>query len=259
MITVQTRDRVARITLDHTESGHALSLPLMQALREALRHAALDAQVNVIALTARGRHFCAGADLHWVSALVTQDASLWRDGMNGLIDLLGDLHALDKPVVAAVQGPVIGGGVALLCLCDVVLASTAFHWRLPETELGMVPSAVLPALRQRLAPAHLARAVLEPRRWSAQEALALGLVHELVPADALESAVEARLAALRRASAEANAQTKRLMRELDGHRLQGELQTVRAQIDLALANTDAPSRIAALMTRTHERPSEGQT
>jgi len=239
-------DRVASLTLDQPQSGNALSIPMMRAFRSALEKAAKSPGVDMVALRATGRHFCSGADLQWIKSIVTGDEALWREGMQQLLGLLADLQGMDKPLLAAVHGSVIGAGVSLLCLCDVVVATDTMRWRLPEVALGMVPTAVMPALRYRLSPAVVRQLLLEPDQWSAAQAQSMGLVSEVTSAVELEAALQARLAKMRALPGTTLSQTKRLLRELDADGFAQDLQRLWPQALATLHDGQARERIAAI-------------
>ncbi|MBU3740566.1 MAG: hypothetical protein FGM55_16650 [Rhodoferax sp.] len=243
---------VASLTLDRPRCGNALSVGLMQALRQAVRSAADDPAVAMVVLRASGRHFCAGADLEWVRAPLTADAALWRQGMEELLGLQRDLYRLDKPLLARAQGRVVGAGVSLLCLCDQVIASQDMVCSLPEIRLGMVPTAVLPALRYRLGPSGARRLLLDARVGLGEQTLPVGLVDEWVGQGQLEAALQRRIESLQALPARTLARTKRLMRELDGHAFEQALEAVWPEALATLTSDDARERMAALRTGSKE-------
>lgn len=243
-------DGVATIALGDAAAGNALSLPMMAALRAALRQAQADPAVRVARIQARGRHFCVGADLGWIGALATGDAALWQAGMDELLRLLEDLRRLDKPVVARVHGAVVGGGVGLLCLCDAVIATQDSRWKLPELPLGMVPTALIAPLRARVAPAALKRLLFEARTWDGSEALAFGLATELAPVTALDAAVAARVAQFASLPPGAFGATKRLLATLDHDAFALAAAAIRPLVEAAPASPESAQRLGALLART---------
>lgn len=205
-----TSQGMALIELHRPTRGNALSIELMQALRAALEQAQRDSDVKVIQLRAAGKHFCTGADLSWANT----ESALWAEGHAALNALLEALYVISKPVVARVHGTVIGAGVALLCLCDQVVAVDEATWRLPEVKLGMVPSAIVPALRQVASTAAIRQLIFTDRAWSSQAMQAFGVVAELVSVNGLDGAVEACIEAWRSLAPSSVMATKRLLREL---------------------------------------------
>lgn len=247
MLAYRVRTRTATITMDDPEHGNALSIGMMGNLREAFQAARRDPEVDLVVLRATGRQFCIGADLGWICALACGDALLWRAGMGALTGLLDDLHAFSKPIVARVHGSVIGGGVAMLALCDAVIAVREARWRLPEVKLGMVPTAVLPPL-QGVVPAGLLRRLLfEEGSWDSATAQNFGLATQVVDADALDSAVQARVESWLSLPAVTFAATKGLLREMDRARFRQQMEMTRPHVESAIDGNDARERVGALL------------
>jgi methylglutaconyl-CoA hydratase len=220
--------RVATITLDAPRRGNALSLPMMRAFRDALALAQDDPAVSVLVLCANGKHFCTGADLTWAGALSRGDAAQWREGNQALVDLLQALYGFAKPIVARVHGTVLGGGVSVLCLCDDVVAVASASWRLPELQLGIVPSAIVPALRLVANRSAIRRMLFDPRSWTSVDAQTFGLVSETADETTLDGVVQARIDAWLELPTKSFALTKRWTRELDAGDFQKSLELGRA-------------------------------
>ena len=207
--------RIATVTLDVPQRGNALSIPLMDGFRAALQAAQRDPDVAVILLRANGRHFCTGADLGWAAAREQGNEEQWREGNEALVALLHELYGLAKPVVARVHGTVLGAAVAALCLCDDVVALGEASWRLPELKLGLVPSAIVPVLRQVTTPHVIRRVLYDETPWTSVDAHGFGIVTRVATAQTLEALVRARLDAWLALPPAGVAATKRWMRELD--------------------------------------------
>ncbi|MBN3789749.1 enoyl-CoA hydratase/isomerase family protein [Burkholderia sp. Ac-20353] len=206
--------RVATITLNTPRRGNALSIPLMHGFRAALQAAQHDPDIAVILLRANGRHFCTGADLGWAARVPGEEAQ-WHEGNEALVALLNELYRLTKPVVAQVHGTVLGGAVAVLCLCDDVIALGDAGWGLPELRLGLVPSAIVPVLRQIAAPHVIRRLLYDAAPWTSVDAHAFGIVTRLATGETLDALVQARIQAWLALPSAGFAATKGWMRELD--------------------------------------------
>ncbi|RCI07359.1 hypothetical protein L249_8373 [Ophiocordyceps polyrhachis-furcata BCC 54312] len=149
------RDGVRVVSLNRPSKRNALSGPLMAEFLACLAQASQDADVKVIVVTGNGPFFCAGADLVDIAALDSAGARSCRY----LEDLCHGMEAVRKPLVAAVNGPALGGGFELALMvmfllsfgrkgelsfswqCDVMLASTTAYFALPETQRGLIPGA----------------------------------------------------------------------------------------------------------------------
>lgn len=180
------QDGVAVLRLDGERHGNSIARVTAEHLDRALTELAADAGLTCLILTGTGRRFfCTGGDLDDYAALDTAEAGAWMAArMGGVLDRLASLPAL---VVGAIEGVALGGGLELALACDVRIAGAQAQLSLPQVRLGVVPgwggAGRLAALLGRgRALAIMATA----RQLRAEEALALGLVDEVVPAGEAE-------------------------------------------------------------------------
>lgn len=179
MLTTDVADGVCTITLRRPEKRNALTLELRVALAEALRAADGDAEVAATVVTGEGTAFCAGFD-------VTQfggDAANRRAIVETTQAFFEALVEHSGPLIAAVNGPAVGGGFALALLSDLRLAVPTATFGFPQVRRGIPPSYA--AARAVLSPALARDLCLTGRLMDASEALRVGLVRALVSADAL--------------------------------------------------------------------------
>ena len=131
------------------------------------------------------------------------------------------VSAAPQPVIAAVEGSVMGGGIGIVCASDVALASADARFGLPETGLGLIPAQIAPFVVQRVGLTHARRLMVTGARVDAAEAVQLGLVHELcADSAALDAALERVLEQIRRCAPRANAATKQLVLNASGRALE---------------------------------------
>jgi enoyl-CoA hydratase/carnithine racemase len=188
-----THDGVATITLNRPERLNAYDVAMRDGLAEALAAAADDSEVRVAVLRGAGPCFCTGGDLREFgsapSPLVARAARFARD-------VPGRLARFPKPLIAAVHGYAVGGGLEMALLADCCIAATDARFRLPEVGLGMIPGVGGTQTLPRTAGVGRALEIVLTRRWiEAHEALGLGIVTRVVAdADALGCEV-ARVAA----------------------------------------------------------------
>lgn len=162
---------VRRLTLDRPECRNALDGATVSALRADLAAAAADSKVRLIQLRGEGKAWCAGADL----AAIAAHPGGRRGVMLDFAGLVADLVESPVPVMAVVDGAVIGGGVGLLCAADLVVMSRSASVSLPEASVGLWPmmvGALLPRVMSRRQAMELA---LTGRRLDPEECLAYGL------------------------------------------------------------------------------------
>jgi enoyl-CoA hydratase len=198
---VETRDGVLVFTLARADKLNALSEHTLELLRAAVDRLAADADLRVLLIRAEGRFFSAGMDIGEMPDFRGMPPSVFRYRYRWRHQMLWDeLETVEKPIVAAHQGPCLGGALEMSLSCDFRLASDAAAYGLPEIRLGVVPgSGGISRLTRIVGPAWARWLVLAGEQVDAQRALAIGLVHAVFPAAELDGAALAfceRLAAL---------------------------------------------------------------
>ncbi|MFC5698992.1 enoyl-CoA hydratase/isomerase family protein [Pseudomonas sp. GCM10022186] len=199
-VTLQIRGAVALITLDRAEALNALDLDSLRALRGHLEQVRDRRDIRVAIITGGGeRAFCVGADLKSTRASSASYAeALFLDkepaAEAGLYIRLMDLADLDlrKPLIAAVNGHCLGGGLELALQCDLRIAAGNASFGLPEAVVGSIPAVSgLHRLLKAVPPAHAMQMALTGERIDAARARAIGLVSEVAqsPAALLDRAL----------------------------------------------------------------------
>lgn len=220
-ITAVSTGAVLQITLNRPEVRNAMSLAMVRELRQALAQAESTAgsehATRVVVLRGAGGHFCAGGDLKDMAAarMRSMQGSGGTDPIAEVNAEFGHLCAAfastPLAVVAVLEGTVMGGGLGLACVADVAIATETASFRLPETSLGVVPAQIAPFLVERLGHSQAKRLAVTGGRLGAAEALSLGLVHQQVQSDEVESALQTVLADILACAPSALAATKALM------------------------------------------------
>jgi methylglutaconyl-CoA hydratase len=201
---------VAHVTLDRPDVLNAFDETLIAHLSHTFLMLEKDERVRVIVLSARGRVFCAGADVAWMR----RAASNSRD--DNLVDarrFAGMMHAIQsstRPVVVRVQGGAYGGGIGLICAADIVIAADHAVFSVSEAKLGILPSVIGPYLTNAVGLRQARRLALTATSITAAEAFALGLVHQVVEEPQLDGALEKTLDDLLRCGPQAQAEIKKL-------------------------------------------------
>ncbi len=186
-------DRVATLTLNRPDRLNALSTPMLDGLLEALPRLAADANIAVVVLTGAGRGFCAGGDVKSMaegsSQLGAQDAVV---RLRGRMEVSRLLHEMPKPTIAMVNGPAAGAGFALALACDLRIASESARFITAFAKVGFSGDFGGSYFLSKLVGTGKARELYytgEP--LDAAQALALGIVNDVVPAFELLEATTA--------------------------------------------------------------------
>ena len=172
--------RVLRLTLNRPEKRNALSMALCRAMVNALEAAQTDPSVGSILIDGKGEVFCAGMDL----SEVLDPQSAEQASIHEQLFTIG-AHAR-KPIVAAVHGPALGGGVGLLGNAHVVVAAHGSAFGLTEIRLGMWPFVIYRSIVNALGERRALELSLTGRIFHVPEAVQWGLVTEAVPAVELD-------------------------------------------------------------------------
>jgi 2-(1,2-epoxy-1,2-dihydrophenyl)acetyl-CoA isomerase len=205
-------DAIATITLDRPDALNSLTIPVKHGLLAAFRRVRADESVRAVVLTGTGRAFCAGQDLR--ERLEPDAPPLDVELRERYNPLVRAMWALDKPIVGAINGVAAGAGASLAFACDIRVASEGASFVLAFGRVGLIPDSGATWLLPRLvglAKAHELALLNEP--LSAADALGLGLVARVVPADALSAEARSVAAGLAAGAPRAIALTKRALRE----------------------------------------------
>jgi methylglutaconyl-CoA hydratase len=174
----------------------------------------------VVVLKGTGRNFCAGADLNWMSRMVsyTRDENV-RDS-----SLLAKMFALINdcplPVIGRIQGAAIGGGVGLVAACDIAIATAGTQFGLSEVKLGILPAVISPYVIGKIGQSHARALFLTGERFTAERALRIGLVHRIEESDKeLDAAVYEAVTQLKTSGPEAVRECKKLIAHVASHDL----------------------------------------
>jgi methylglutaconyl-CoA hydratase len=225
---------VVWLTLDRPEIHNAFDDRLIADLTIELDGLGADESMRVVVLTGAGRSFSAGADLNWMRRTTSYGEVENLADARALAELMQTLNELPKPTVARVNGAALGGGTGLVACCDIVVASERATFGTTEVRLGLIPSVIGPYVLAAVGSRQARRLMLTGERIDAAEAARLGLVHEVVPAEQLDGAIERIIDELLKNGPAALAAAKGLIRDLGGR-----------PIDAALID-DTAKRIARL-------------
>jgi Enoyl-CoA hydratase/carnithine racemase len=183
-------DRVATVRLDRPEVFNALDRPTLEGIRDSFRAASADHSVGVVVLTGTGdRAFCTGADLDEQQAFLARPNDYW-DWMGRFIEAIESIKDCAKPVVARLNGMVVGGGNELNIACDLAIASDDVVFRHVGPSRGSLPAGGATQWMPLLIGDRRAREVLLLNRpVSAAQALQWGWINKVVPRAELDAAV----------------------------------------------------------------------
>jgi methylglutaconyl-CoA hydratase len=210
------------ITLNRPERRNALNPQLIAELIHALGGAAL-CPCGVVVLTGAGTCFCSGMDLENLKSLNKQRPEDQRADAESTMWMMRRLYEMAKPTIAAVNGPAIAGGTGLATLCDFTLAAPQAKFGYTEVKIGFIPAIVSVFLLEMIGEKKAKDLLLSGRILDAQQALAIGLVTEVVAEGELMTRVESLAASLLKNSPESMSAVKKLLSSFAKERLDRDL------------------------------------
>ncbi|MGQ9657925.1 MAG: enoyl-CoA hydratase/isomerase family protein [Fimbriimonadales bacterium] len=182
---------ITRITLNRPDTHNAFDETLIAELTEAFESLREDAATRMVVLQGAGKSFCAGADLNWMGKMVGYTFAENLEDARALSNMFEAIDHCPKPVVGRVHGAAMGGGAGLVAVCDVVVATPEARFAFSEVKLGLIPAVIAPYVVRKIGYSHARALFLTGERLDAETALRIGLVHQVVPAEQLDTAVEA--------------------------------------------------------------------
>lgn len=201
----------AALTLNRPQVHNAFDPEMAEALTAALARLNGDPGVRAVVLRGAGKNFCAGADIEHMKKSATFSAEENHQAARQSARMFHALFTLAKPTIACVHGAVRGGGCGLVAACDIAVAARASTFRLSEVKIGVIPAMISPYVIAAIGSRMAHRYMLTGEEFDAAEANRMGLVHEVVDEDELETRVDALLAQLRTSGPNAIAAIKALI------------------------------------------------
>ncbi len=248
---VERGDRgVARVVMSRPAVFNAFDEAMIGELDQVFTQLADDPAVRVIVLAGVGKHFSAGADLEWMrrASNATQEWNL-QDARR-FAAMLWRIDSCPKPTIARVQGAALGGGVGLVSTCDIAVAADNASFAVSEAKFGILPSVIGPYLTNAVGRRQARRLALTTQRIRADEACTIGLLHQVVPTEELDAAVDAQVTDLLNGAPGAHAEIKRLFAALEVGPITEDVRELTAQtISRVRGGTEAKEGFAAFLDK----------
>ena len=247
---VEISDGIATVWLNRPEVHNAFNAELIEHMTEALRKLGSDDNVSAIVLRGKGKSFSAGGDLVWMRRMAEFSFEENLEDALQLAGLMETLANVRQPTIAVVHGAAIGGGLGLIAACDIAVASAEASFRFSEVRLGLIPATISPYVIKAMGERTCRRYFLTAESFPALVAQELGLVHEVVPADRLDEAVEDVLRQLRQGAAGAQRAAKELIATVTGRPIDDAVIRATAErIARQRATPEARARITAFLAK----------
>lgn len=219
VLRVERDGAVARVTLNRPEVRNAFNAELIAALRSTFEALAVEppAWLRAVVLAGEGRAFCAGADIEWQRASIGLSMEDNEADARRLQEMLVAIDECPVPVIAAVHGAALGGGMALCCVADINVATADTTFGFTEVKLGLMPAVISPFVLPRIGEGPARALFTTGERFGAERALRIGLVSEVVPdRPAMAERVDALLGEILSAGPQAARNAKAVIRDQRG-------------------------------------------
>jgi len=211
-ILIEEQDAVLHVTLNRPAVHNAFNAELIEESIDLFESVERRTDLRVIVLSGSGANFCAGADLNWMSTTVAYTREENARDSSRLARMFAVMDDCPLPMVGRIQGAAIGGGVGLVSVCDIAIATAGARFGLSEVKLGILPAVISPYVIAKIGQSHARSLFLTGERFPASRALQIGLIHHLVDDDgSLDKKVEEAITGLRSSGPEAVRACKRLI------------------------------------------------
>lgn len=211
LLDIRRNGPVEYVTLNRPEVRNAFNEDLIVELTHWAESFTLSSGARCVVLAGAGPVFCAGADLEWMSRMASYTPEENVRDANAAAKMFSALDGLPVPVIGRIQGAALGGGAGLAAVCDIAVAEDNAAFGFTEVKLGIVPALISPYVLAKIGRSAARELFLTGRRFRADHAQAIGLVHRVVPAARLDAVVDEYVNEILSAAPEALATAKALI------------------------------------------------
>lgn len=239
---------VTMITLNRPDNYNALDRTFIDELTATV--VSLDTDTRILLISAKGKHFCAGADINWMKASASLSDEQNREDAMAFSNMLDSVNAFEGPTIARIHGAALGGGTGLACCCDIVVASETAQFAFSEVKLGIIPATISPYSIAAIGSRAARRYFLTGERINASEAHRIGLVHDVCALTNLDVRVEEHINSLLSASPKAQIAAKKLIADVTGKDIDLSLRTgLGERLASIRASDDAQEGLSAFLEK----------
>lgn len=250
-ILTERRGNVVWITINRPDRSNAINEHVIEGIKAGVLEAAADPSVRAIVLTGAGdKAFCAGGDLQQGTSVF---GDIFEEPTTDFGRLARAVRQIGIPILGRINGACVAGGMALMSLCDLVVAVDHARFGLPETKVGVIPVQVQVYFRNLVLPRHAMELMLTGDLIDAYRAREIGLVNQVVPADKLDAAIDTLLGKLRGASPVAVRRMKQAISAMEMMNFHEAIAFAEGQIMLTAQTADAKEGLASFTEKRKPR------
>jgi len=215
-ILYKVEDSVAEVIINRPEKMNSLDEELISELTDLFHDFNTNKDVNVIVLTGAAGNFCSGLYLDYLQKISEFDILQNKEDSQKFKNMLMSIYCCSKPVIAKVSGYALAGGCGIASCCDFIIADETAKFGYTEVKIGFIPAIVMLFLLKRISETHAKDLLLTARIVSAEEAMDMDLINQVVPAAELDASVNTLCDLLKKNSQTSIKLTKEMFRNIDG-------------------------------------------
>ncbi len=214
LVEVNEENHIAFVKLNRPEIRNAFDPRMIQEITRIFAGLTQRRNLRAVVLQGEGKTFCAGADLNWMKEMVDYTIDQNREDSEKLFSMFETIANCTLPVVGLVQGAAFGGALGLVACCDYVIADPAAQFCFSEVKLGIAPAVISSFVNLKVSPGKVRYLMISGAVFSAEQALDMGLVHQVVAASEFSNKLGQVLEQLNNCGPEAVRETKKLLNNL---------------------------------------------
>ncbi len=205
---------IVEVTLNEPNRHNVLSPQMIEELSKCFEILNKNKKIKIIILSSSGKSFCAGGDLEWMKKQINADRNTRIKEASKLASMLNKLFYINKTIIGKVHGNAFGGGVGIIAICDIVLASKDIKIALTETRLGLIPATISPYVIRKIGEKNCIDLFTSARIITAAEGLKIGLIDYVVKKDEFDNKLKDILSPYKLTAPEAVTNSKKLVKGL---------------------------------------------
>ena len=209
------QNNIAQVILNRPDVHNAFNDEMIDEVVSTFNELAKNKEVRAIILKAKGKSFCAGADLNWMKSMLEFSKEENIEDSKKLANLFLTINECPKPVIGRIHGAAFGGGVGLASVCDMLVALDSAVFCLSEVKLGLIPAVISPFVIEKMGAGNARRFFTTAEKFSAAKALETGLVSETASSEEeMDQIINKWIEQLKANGPEALSESKKLIREV---------------------------------------------
>ncbi len=240
---------VEHLVLNRPHVRNAFNDELIAEVSAWADQAAADRDLRAVVISGAGPSFCAGADLSWMMKMAGYSREENLRDARAAAAMFDAINTLPVPVIVRVHGAALGGGAGLAAVADVTVADESATFGFTEVKLGLVPSIISPYVIAKIGQSAARELFVTGRRFGAEHAREIGLVHVVVAADQLDRTVRQFLDEIQANGREAMATAKALLRDIASRSIKDATPLTTETIAARRVSAEAQERMRAFLKK----------